>query len=249
MSNIFKSNSRFASLVDDIPKQKNDVKKNKEQNIVNEDSNDERFNSFKSERPIRSESNFKSSNKRERENYRFSREEIRIEKQIQEQEKERIYKESLKIENFPELTPTLKKEVIENTIKISYIEKLKKEEDDNQLRDYEDSYLKNLKPGWLLLKRDPITRKTIFKYHPETPLGIKEKEKQKTDQEIMTEICSALAKLYEKRTQEYIELYGYDTWEKMFKFPDWKEREAYLEAMEELANQTDESDYDDEEYE
>ena len=52
-----------------------------------------------------------------------------------------------------------------------------------------------------------------------------------------------------KRTQEYIENYGYDEWERMFKFPDWREREAYLEEMEEMENQTDESEYEDEDEE
>jgi len=168
MSNIFKSNSRFSSLIDDIPKKNNDVKKNKEQKIINEDSKDEHFNSFKSERPIRSEPNFRAFNERDREKYRFQREEeIKIQKELEEREKDRIYKESLKIENFPELTPAPKKELTEDITKISYIEKVKKE-DDNEY--YEDKDLENLKPGGLLLKRHRITRKKIVKYHHETSI-------------------------------------------------------------------------------
>ena len=167
-------------------------------------------------------------------------------KELEERERERIKQESLKIENFPELVDIPKKEITENNVentKISYIEKLKK---DDIVENYSDPDLENLKPGWVLLKRDPITRQTIFKCHHKT--FIEEKETKKTDQEIMTDIIKALSELHEKRTQEYIENYGYDEWERMFKFPDWREREAWLQEMEEMENQTDESEYEEEEY-
>lgn len=251
MSNIFKSNSRFSVLVDDIPQKKNDSKKDKEQKRTYEtniENKDEVFNSFKSERPIRAESRFRSLNERDKERYRLEREEeIKLKKEFEEREKERINKELLKIENFPDLVAIPMKKNTENNTNISYIEKLKKE--DNIIIN-NDKDLENLKPGWVLLKRDPLTGETIIKHHSET--FIKEKE-EKTEQEIMMDILNALADLYERRTQEYIENYGYDEWERMFKFPDWREREAYLEEMEEMEemeNQTDENEYEyeDEEY-
>jgi len=243
MSNIFKSNSRFSALVDDIPQQKNDTKKDKEQKRkpdINVENKEERFNSFKTdsfkpERPIRTESNFRGFNDKGRERYRLEREEeMKIIKELEERERERIKQESLKIENFPELVDIQKKEITENNVetKISYVEKLKK---DDIVENYSDPDLENLKPGWVLLKRDPITRQTIFKSHPKTL--IEEKEIEKTDQEIMMDILKALSELHEKRTQEYIENYGYDEWERMFKFPDWREREAWLQEMEEMENQ------------
>ena len=59
-----------------------------------------------------------------------------------------------------------------------------------------------------------------------------------------------LVNLHEKRTKEYIELYGYDTWEKMFKFPNWEEEENYFdddEDEDEDVNNNDDiyTDYDD----
>ena len=245
MSNIFKSNSRFSALVDDIPQQKNDTKKEKDKEQkrkpdINVENKEERFNLFKSERPIRTESNFRGFNDKGRERYRLEREEeMKAIKELEERERERIKQESLKIENFPELVDIPKKEIT----KISYIEKLKK---DDIVENYSDPDLENLKPGWVLLKRDPITRQTIFKCHHKT--FIEEKETKKTDQEIMTDIIKALSELHEKRTQEYIENYGYDELERMFKFPDWREREAWLQEMEEMENQTDESEYEEEEY-
>ena len=243
MSNIFKSNSRFSVLIDDIPEKKNNSKKDKEEKTSYETPKNDHFNYFTSERPIKTESRFRSFNEKEKERYRLEREEeIKLQKELEEREKERINKELLKIENFPDLVAMPKKKNKENNTKISYIEKLKTEDKITNV----DCDLDDLKPGWVLLKRDPLTGETIIKNHPET--CIKEKE-EKTDQEIMMDILNALADLYEKRTQEYIENYGYDEWERMFKFPDWREREAYLEEMEEMENQTDESEYEDEDEE
>jgi hypothetical protein len=212
MSNIFKSNSRFSVLVDDIPPQNNNFKKDKEEK-------NERFNSFKSER----ESPFI--------NYR----------EQEQREKERIKQESLKIENFPDLlVVSNKKEFMEHIKKVSYIEKLQKEDD---IKKYIDTDLENLKPGWVLLKSDPLTRRTIIKHHPEINIKEKKQKKEKTEKEIAMDVLNVLVDIHEKRTREYIDNFGYDEWEGMFKFPDWREREAYLEQME------NETEYDEYEYE
>lgn len=243
MSNIFKSNSRFSSLIDDMPQQKKDSKKESKRELKNDEKKEpeeERFNTFKSERPLRTESNYRGFSDRGRERYRLEREaEIKAQKELEEREKERIRHESLKIDNFPDLVTTSKKENNEVNTKISYIETLKKEEE--EIKDNIDKDLENLKPGWILLKKDPLTRRIIIKKHPET--DIEEKKEEKTDKEIGMDIVNALVELHQKRTDEYIENYGYDEWERMFKFPDWREREAYLEAMEEMEDETDESEH------
>ena len=46
-------------------------------------------------------------------------------------------------------------------------------------------------------------------------------------------------KLHEKRTNDYINEYGYDTWEKMFKRPNWREEE-----LEDLSDSESEDDDD-----
>ena len=237
MSNFFKSNSRFSALVDDIPEQKNNSKKDKEQKKELENKA-ENFNSFKSERPLRRETGFRYFDERQRDHYRLEREaEIKLEKELQEKAKQ----DSLKIENFPDLIMSAPKNESTEISKITYIKKLKKQ--DIVKKDI-DTDLENLKPGWVLFKSDPLTRRTIVKSHPET--NIIEKNKEKNKNELGMDIINALVKLHEKRTEEYIENYGYEEWESFFKFPDWREREAYLEEME---NQTDESEYENEEYE
>lgn len=248
MSNIFKSNSRFSALVHDIPQQKNEYKKDKQPKKELESSvenKEEKFNSFKSERPLR-ESSFRPFDDRQREHYRLQREaEIKAKKELEEREKERIKEESLKFENFPDLIMSAPKNASLEKSKINYIETLKKEE---IVEKYIDPDLEKLKPGWILLKTDPITRRTITKNHPET--SIEEKAVEKSENEIAIDVLNALVELHQKRTDDYIENYGYEEWEQMFKFPDWREREVYLEGMEEMENvsESEDEDEDEEEY-
>lgn len=255
MSNIFKLNSRFSALVDDIPQQKNESKKKdkqpKNELEANVENKEEKFNSFKSERPFR-ESTFRPFDDRQREHYRLHREaEIKAKKELEEREKERIKEKSLNIENFPDLimsapkNESKEKEKETEKEKITYIETLKKEE---IVEKYIDPDLEKLKPGWILLKTDPITRRTITKNHPET--SIEEKAVEKSENEIAIDVLNALVELHQKRTDDYIENYGYEEWEQMFKFPDWREREVYLEGMEEMENvsESEDEDEDEEEY-
>ena len=86
----------------------------------------------------------------------------------------------------------------------------------------------NIEPGWVLMKRDKSTGKTIIKENkvPETP--------EKTDSELATDVVNALASLYEKRTQEYIDIWGYEEWERMFMFPNYDY--GYFDRLDELHN-------------
>lgn len=241
MSNIFKSNSRFSSLIDDISKQKNSSK------------NDEKVkseyhsNSFKTENPPISETRHNGFRDRDsfrdrgrdgfrdrgRERYRLQiEEEIKAKKEFEESENERIKLESLKIENFPDLVSISKKEENKDNMTMNYMEKLNKEEIKN-------NDLEILKPGWVLLKRDVITGKNITISHPKTNV---------VENNVENNVVNLLVKLHEKRTNEYIDNYGYDEWERMFKFPDWRERETYLEEMEE-SEEIEESEDEDNDYE
>lgn len=245
MSNIFKSNSRFSALVDDLPAPKKENKKEQKKEQATESENkEERFNSFKSERPRderRRDTRFRPYDEKERERQRQEREEeLKAEKELKEKEKERLKQESLKIENFPDLVDNSKKDNNDKKC-LNYIEKLKFE-DEIKVENNKDQDLENVKPGWVLIRKDKTTGNTIMKYGPEIPFS---GERVKTEREIGIDILNALVKLHEKRTEEYIENYGYDEWERMFKFPDWREREAWLEEMEELENE-DEEDYEDE---
>ena len=237
MSNIFKINSRFASLIDDnFPPQKNNNKKKIDEGRSLENN----FNSFKSER--KSE-NFRELNEIEREKRRIEKEkQDKIKKERDEREKEIKTKELLNINNFPELV-VIKNNEVNNEVRMNYLEKIKTEQKKDIIIDPD---LVNLKPGWLLIKKNKITGEIIMKSHPDYNNDIFVK-REKTDKEIANDIINSLVKLHEKRTQEYIELNGYDTWEKMFKFPNWQE-ENYSDSEYEYDDEDEDEYCDEDEY-
>jgi hypothetical protein len=225
MSNIFKSNSRFSALLDD----KNDFKKDKQ-----------RKNEIKVERK---ETRFKSSDEKETKSYKL---EIKGQNEFKkEKQKERLDIDILSINNFPELISVKKNDNEEqNQTSCTYIDILKKKEEVKDIID--DPDLVNLEPGWLFMKKDPQTRNTIMKYGIGTIFYEKPK---RTEKEIILDIVDTLVELHEKRTEEYIELNGYDVWEKMFKYPNWEERETYLYEEDESSDEDeDEDDENDEDY-
>lgn len=221
MSNIFKSNSRFACLFDD------DNKNSKFDNKTFT-KNENNINSFK---------NIKQNQKNNI---------IKIGKP---EAKQNVI---VNIDNFPELILKSKCENIIST-KLNFINMMSKEnknnsENKNETVNYDVNYdveYENLKPGWTLLKRDKFTGKTIIKHKP-TDRELKELEKikfnkrEKTEKEIVYDVFKRLVEIYEERTKEYIESWGYDEWEKMFRFPNYdynyfdKLDQKYEEEMSEL---------------
>jgi hypothetical protein len=277
MSNIFKSNSRFAGLSDDISvnkdkkndkrekkndKKNNDKIKNEIKNEIKEEKSIDKFNSFKDEKPDDRFNSFKNNSNngfrdrrhqmgdREYNRYREEREAEEIKRiELEKKEKERLQQEALKIENFPDLIIKNKKETKQQHEQtMSFIEKIKKESESNKIDIYKDPDLENLKEGWVLFKRDYITNKTIIKKHPRDEKREYEENinSKKYEQEIIKEVCRQLASLHERRTNEYIELYGYDTWEKMFKFPGWREwEEEFDDNSDEDEDDNNEDNYED----
>ncbi len=147
--------------------------------------------------------------------------------------------------NFPGLLVNSNQDIIINKCE-SYIEKLKhKDIAVNNI----DSDLADLKPGWVLLKRNNLTGKSIIKKH--LPKNIVEKhieieeyvgedaEDAEDAEDEPLDLSDSLIKLHEKRRNEYIDNYGYEEWERMFKFPNWIEEEAYLEMMEQQIDESD----------
>jgi hypothetical protein len=255
MSNIFKNNSRFAALAEDVSLSKENKKTKKivEPKIVEHEivKNEER-NSFKDEG-----NTFKRNYDRPQRNFddrgggrnyytnRYSKEQhekIIKEEKLREEEQQRIKAENLVKSMAPENFPTLVVEKKENTQQknyISFAEKIKTavikpKKDESE----EDIEFKNLKPGWAISKFDPVSRKIITKYKESN----EPKPREKTENEYAYDALNALCDLHERRTAEYIETWGYDTWEKMFRSPTWDYEyfdrldQEYEEAMEKLEN-------------
>ncbi len=265
MSNIFKSNSRFSGLIDETTYDKNsssfklmkkmgwkngnglgknedgiktplEVEKRENNSGIGFKNDTKPFNSFK-HNGHREYRHNRPLNERELQKLR---EEYKAEddarKELEKQKEEKRKQESLKIENFPELVLNKKEDnFIESQ---NYLEKLKiintyTDKDKDEGSDYS-------KPGWILIKKDKLTGKIIKKGEPTIM-----KESETSDEDKLMKIIDSLCDLHKRRTEEYIELNGYDNWEKMFKVQDWREWEAEYEYDSEYDSEYN-SEYDDE---
>ena len=88
----------------------------------------------------------------------------------------------------------------------------------------------DIKPGWVEIKRDSKTKKIITTYN----IIDKDNDDNSDSKNIGANIITALADLYYKRTNEYIELWGYDEWEKMFISPNYNYN--YFDNLDEIYN-------------
>ena len=238
MSNIFKSSSRFAALAEDIPAFREKIQRKDKQNRHNNfDNKNDNVNSFKTDNSFKNKmhSNYEGSRyKRLKERYDA---EDKAKKEFEKQEQERRIKESLQIENFPELVQP-KQDIVIN-IEQNYIEKLKKFNTIQNENVYIDPDLRNLQPGWILLKKDTLTNQTIIKGRTNVV-----ENPPISEQVIASNVFHGLDQLHEERTQSYIELNGYDDWERVFKSPNWREWEdEYDDDINVESDEEDESEY------
>ena len=86
--------------------------------------------------------------------------------------------------------------------------------------------IENIDPGWVLLRRNKSTSKTIIRENNVTAIP------EKTDYELAISTLNTLVSLYEKRTKEYIDIWGYDEWAQMFTFPNYDY--DYFDRLDEL---------------
>ena len=272
MNNIFKQNSRFGSLAEEASLTK-DPKKNNNKNNKNK-INDDRFkieedkgqensfksesNSFKKSYDDRPQMNYNNGYQRNSLTNRESKETIErraLDEKLRKEENDRIEEErlvkALSIDNFPTLGKKENKNTNE-TNNNSFLAKLKNSiENDKKQAEIKEAEIKreNMlkpKPGWAVISKDPLTGRSKIEYgDPVVP-----KKPEKTENEMAYDVLCALCDLHERRTQEFIDLYGYDTWERTFKSPNWREEEEYLERMDEeyeaLMASDDEYEYDEE---
>ena len=200
---MFKSNTRFASLIDE--------NKTKTNNNTNKRSiNDKRGNS-----------------------------------QTKREERKPIIIPKIKIDilsetQFPQLTSHNKKEVSKSMQELTFLEKL-------NINKKEDNIIeKCVEPGCVVISLDKKTNRSVFCYGEPTILYKNIPDDINDINDInntsIYKVYDALAELHEKRINEYIELWGYDEYEKEFLFPNYdyeyfdKLDEAYEQEMRILNN-------------
>jgi hypothetical protein len=244
MNNIFKTNSRFAALAED--RDNNDNRSNDNRSNDNR-SNDNRSNDNRSNRGQGIFENNQDYMKRK------TLEQAKKKEDDEKLELDKINKMMEDPNSFPDLLGT-KKNTTTEVKYISFSDKLKntlKTEIDNKKSEAEKEKEKVLpKPGWVSIIRNPKTGKTtvVSNY-------VEKKTKPKTDNEYAMEVLTALCDLHERTTQEHIDRYGYDAWERKFRDPDWDHEyydrldEEYEEEMEkERIREMRELEDDDDEY-
>jgi hypothetical protein len=241
---MFKSNSRFAALLedkDDSEFQKVEKKKPQRNKEGDCNPNISEVIVFEKKREMKNDNMFKSdkseSNLFNGNRYtRFSDEELRLRRNPREKEERLILEfekrenekkllETLHIDNFPELSniTTRKESSINNNS--SFLNKLVLDSTDADGYD-NDNYStiqkawKELEPGWSIISRDSSSNFSIMT----KPVCNKKNYStiNSSDKEYAIDILYGLIKLHEKRTQAYIQEYGYDTWVNMFCYPNYE---------------------------
>jgi hypothetical protein len=105
----------------------------------------------------------------------------------------------------------------------------------------------NNKNNWTVLKWDKKQKKTIIINSVPTVNSVPIINSNKNPNHVL----NALVHLHEKRTNDYIEMWGYDEWEKEFLFPNYDynyfdkldkiyEEEMKIQRIEDEANDCDE---------
>lgn len=220
MSNFFNTNSRFAALIDN-----NDgfIEVKTKKTVQTQDTKTK--NIFTSDSSQQTEERKRGGQPRTK----LTKEEDDIVREFEKRKHEKRVQESLKLENFPTLGSNkakldtvlkpdtgLKPDTVLKPDTSSFLETLRQPRGAVKKKNVEeeDEDMVNVRPGCIVLKRDPITRKTIIK-------GVIEEQPEINPSEEFRNVLNALTSLYIKRTQAYIEQNGYDVWEKMYRFPNY----------------------------
>jgi len=245
--NIFKTNSRFDVLREDFVNKKNN----------------------KNEKQPSKENQKSKENTKSKEITQLNKEEKKINKKLEKLEKPDYVNKKINLieENFPQLTNVTKKEKKiqeENKIKeenkiqeekkiqekkiqekkteekkINYIDKVNILKKTNIISNIEDE----VKPGWVKLEKNKITKQVTIKYGKRTYLS--------DDEKLMTpeDVLNNLINLHERRKNEYIRDWGEESYEKTFRFVDYDY--DYFDRLDEEyeINQIDEGTFSDEELE
>ena len=258
MTNMFKSNSRFAALAEPAfnEVEKNELVSKAEKKVTSTD-NKPRNNHFLSNeiRPVYNDRPTNESKPVYNDSNLFSQKVIdKAQQQRKDDDHQRLMAENskkLSIDNFPELqlsnnkVETLKKPV-------SFAEKLKQKEKEKEIVEPNDkslekpviSFSEKLKQvdvvvetkvneipyGWVVIKRDPITKKQITEYNKEYENDLKRAENLEKKQWPM-KVLGALVDLYERERETYINKWGYDAYEEKYLDPDYDDE--YFDRLDE----------------
>lgn len=206
MSNTFKQNSRFSALIDDEPGQPRNEKPKPRGDY--------------SDRPQRNRYTDKYSSKDQ-----FDRNGQNQESRIKANAALQL---ELTDENFPSIMPPTTNKVKTD---LNYTELFTSLSNTQPTKVVVDANIETLPPGWVSLKKDPASNKIIWRENKSKNADPVEK----SENELATEALDALVELYDMRDEEYIDTWGYEDWERTFRFPNYDYE--YFDRLDELADE------------
>jgi len=213
MNNLFKSNSRFAALAEDdnkgvVEKKKNEDKKKNDEKKKEENSRFN-FNNVEEKKPnhFKSENRFEGNDRRRDDRFGSRRNDFKKQAPAAPAPIPEVVMPVLTADDFP--TMGLSKNVEVKQPVISFAKKASE----------------NCNIGETIKFSSPVSKPV------EKIITDEERIQRYKDQQYANEVLQALCNLHEKRTEMYIERYGYDAWERTFKFPGWEEEEEYNQQL------------------
>jgi hypothetical protein len=206
MNNLFKSNSRFAALADETVN--NDKQKNNKKDDKNKKKDDEKSNHFGEKETNRFKGAFESIENKEERPRDTSRNQF---------QKPVVPQVIIKIEEKPVIN------VDDFATSLTKSNKAIKE-DKKPTLSFAEKAARNCNIGETIKFAAPEKPKP-------KPLTDEEMQNKIKEQQMAYDVLNGLCDLYERRTAMYIERYGYDAWERTFKFEGWEEEEAYNQKL------------------
>jgi hypothetical protein len=206
MSNTFKQNSRFSALIDD--------------NAAPPRNEKPKPRGDYSDRPQRNRYTDKYSSKDQ-----FDRNGQNQESRIKANAALQL---ELTDENFPSIMPPTTNKVKTD---LNYTELFTSLSNTQPTKVVVDANIETLPPGWVSLKKDPASNKIIWRENKSKNADPVEK----SENELATEALDALVELYDMRDEDYIDTWGYEDWERTFRFPNYDYE--YFDRLDELADE------------
>jgi hypothetical protein len=214
MNNLFKNNSRFASLAEEGKDIKDNNRIKKDDNKTKKEEKNSRFNfddiSEKDSNIFKTDKN-DFGNQRQWEDRRNNRMEQRSDFGNK--------KSEVKIEKKKEPQVILTEEDFPSAISCSTSREVKK----THIMTFAERAAQNCTIG------------ETIKFVPSKQIESKY-ETEYSEKQMAIDVLDALCDLHERETARQIERYGYDAWERMNKFEGWEEEEAYNQKLDDDYN-------------
>lgn len=219
MNNLFKNNSRFASLADEEPEDKIKKGNNKLQKDNNKNKVEEKNSRFNFDDASEKDSNmFKNDfgNHRQRDDRRDDRQ--RVQRSDFGNRKPEV--KNMQVKKEPEIILT--ENDFPSTITISTSTTPSREVKKTHIMTFAERAALNCTIGETIKLIKPVESYKC--------------EKEYSEKQMAMEVLDALCDLHERETARQIEQYGYDAWERMNKFEGWEEEEAYNQKLDDDYN-------------